>query len=62
MIAVSSPFERPEPVQDDPACRDRGQRSTVSLAEEMREWDDLVLEHGIGCWDCDRIREWLTDA
>lgn len=55
-------FELPPRVDDDPAHRDRGQRSVLSEQQEMREWDDLVEEHGLGCWDCDRIREWLADA
>ena len=55
-------FDLPPRVDDDPAGRDRGQRSVVSLTEEMAEWDALVEEHGVGCWDCDRVRAWLTDA
>jgi hypothetical protein len=47
-------------VEDDPCGRDRGQRSTASLDEEMRQWDELVEEHGLGCWDCDQVRGWLA--
>ena len=49
---------KPQP-EDDPAGRDRGQRTTASLDEEMREWDELVEEHGLDCWDCQHVR-WLT--
>jgi len=50
---------KPQP-EDDPAGRDRGQRTAASLAEELREWDELVEEHGLGCRDCDQVRGWLS--
>lgn len=55
-------FGLPPRVDDDPHVRAGGARSVFSLQQEMAEWDELVEEHGLGCWDCDRVREWLSDA
>lgn len=53
-----NPFERPVFVDDDPANRDRGQRSAASLDEEVREWTEL-WEDVTGKWEADQAR-WLT--
>jgi hypothetical protein len=51
-------FELPLRVDDDPAGRDRGQRSTASLDEEMKEWDAL-WDDVTGAWEARQAR-WLA--
>ena len=48
---------KPEP-EDDPAGRDRGQRTQASLDEELREWDAL-WDDVTGAWEARQAR-WLT--
>jgi len=51
-------YELPPRQEDDPAGRDRGQRTRASLDEEMREWDEL-WDDVTGAWEARQAR-WLT--
>lgn len=55
-------LDLPPRVDDDPYNRAGGARSVFSQQQEVREWDELVEEHGLGCWDCEQVRRWLRDA
>jgi hypothetical protein len=46
--------------EDDPAGTFDGYRAPFLYQQELQEWDALVEEHGLGCWDCDRVKEWLS--
>lgn len=55
-------YELPPREESDPYNRDRGQVSRADLYADLYEWDELVQEHGIGCWDCEQVKEWLRGA